>query len=112
MAGLTRDGGNPVGDIGRYLAGTGNLMLAGAVALSYGLRSSQGEPGLVVAVICVLAGAIAGFHGLAAMYQFVRTAPNRALAITLATATGLFALLGGGLVGAMVISLIGKTIFG
>jgi hypothetical protein len=112
MAGLTRDGGNPVGDIGRYLAGTGNLMLAGAVAFGYGLRSYQGEPGLLVAVICILAGAIAGFQGVAAMVQFIRTAPNRALASTLAMATGLFALLGGGLVGAMLISIIGDAIFG
>jgi hypothetical protein len=98
--------------MGRYLAGTGNLMLAGAVALSYGLRSSQGNPGLIVATVSLLAGGIAGFQGVAAMVRFVRTAPNRALATTLATATGLFAVLCGGLAGAMIISIIGEAIFG
>ena len=111
MPSLVQRDGNSLGDVRRYLAGTGNLMLAGAVGFTYALRSFQGEQGFVVTAVCVLAAAVIGLQGLAAMRDFVRSAPNRILAASLATATFPFSLLGGGLFGAVLISVISDVIF-
>ncbi|MBL8656986.1 MAG: DUF4274 domain-containing protein [Altererythrobacter sp.] len=99
-----------IGDIRSYLAGVGNLMLTGAVLFSVGLSSSRGDLGLGTLTIAALAMLVTGFQGLTAMWRFVGSAPERGPSITLAAASGLFALLGGGIFGVAIGAMIGKAL--
>ena len=93
-----------------YLAGVGNLMLSGGIALSVALYAERGGMGAIAIGFCVLASLVSGYQGLTAMGRFVASAPSQAKAAVLALATGLFSLLAGGLLGVLATSAIGKAL--